>query len=253
MSQHYLYVANWKMRMPFREAMRFATSHYDELVELSSSNNHKIVLCPSTEALYPFAQMFKETPIKIGAQTCSPHSLGAFTGQISAQSLQEVGCNYCIVGHSEVKKDFLQTDAQIAHICTHLLDYDITPILCIGESEQEHTDGQTLKILERQLAPLIEAITTKTAVHPYLTLYIAYEPIWAVGTGKPAKADHIEMVLSWLADHIKQKELSIPCKFLYGGSISPENIDSLKKINALDGFLIGNASLDFQNFKKIVE
>jgi len=253
MSQHYLYVANWKMRMPFREAMRFATSHYDELVKLTTSNNHKIVLCPSTEILYPLAQMFKETPVQVGAQACSTHSLGAFTGQTSAQSLQEVGCSYCIVGHSEVKKEFLQNDDQIAHICTHLLDYDITPILCIGESEQEHADGQTLKVLERQLAPLIEAITTKTAVHPYLTLYIAYEPIWAIGTGKPARADHVEMVLSWLADHIKQKKLSIPCKLLYGGSISPENIDSLKKTSALDGFLIGTASLDFQNFKKIVQ
>lgn len=253
MKNNFLFVANFKMNLPFKKSIEFVTSHYDDFVALTTQGNHKIVLCPSFEGLFPIVEMFKETPMFVGAQNCSSHTHGAFTGQVGPQSLHDVGCTFCIVGHSESRKEFGESDDKIAQKCIHLLDYDITPILCVGETQEEHKNGKTLEVLKAQLAPLFDILNTKTTVHPYLTPYIAYEPIWSIGTGCVAKLDQLDMVYSWLVDHIQHNSPKIPWKLLYGGSVTPENSDALKKLERIDGFLIGGASLDFERFKQIVE
>jgi len=252
MNKQGTFIANWKMNLSFSETIEFATTNYDVFVELATRSNQQIVLCPSAESIYPLVQMFKGTSISIGAQTTSSHTSGAFTGQIPPQSIQEVGCTHCIIGHSEIRTEYAETNSAIAQKFIHLLDYDVIPIMCIGESETENTAGKTLTALETQLAPIFEVLSAKTNIHPYLSPCIAYEPIWSIGTGKVSKLDHLDMVLTWLTEQFHQKTPSISWKLLYGGSVTPENSADLKKIDKIDGFLIGNTSLDFQKFKKIV-
>ncbi|MBU1007940.1 triose-phosphate isomerase [Candidatus Dependentiae bacterium] len=253
MNKRYLFVNNWKMNLSFNETIEFATNNYDRLVELATKTEQKIILCPSTESIYPLAQIFKETPISIGAQTVSRHTHGAFTGQVAPQSLQEIGCTHCIIGHSETKKEFTENDKCIAQKCVHLLDYDITPIICIGETEQENKSEKTLGVLESQLAPLLNALNTKTTVRPYLEPCIAYEPIWSIGTGNTPNIAHLDTIFTWLTEHIGKHAPNISWKLLYGGSINPESISLIKKISKIDGFLVGGAGLDFQKIEKIVK
>lgn len=252
MQKQYTFIANWKMNMSFSQTLEFATRYYDNFLQLATETNQHIILCPSTEALFPLAEMFKETQIAIGAQNCSKHSPGPFTGQTSAVSIQEVGCQYAIIGHHECRKEFGETNNDITNKAIHLLDYDITPIVCIGETKDDHTKNKTLQVLEEQLSGLFKALCGST-VHSYLTPYIAYEPVWSIGTGKVAPVDHLEMVFCWLADYIKHHCANISWKLIYGGSVSLENPDKLKQIVPLSGFLMGKSSLDFQKIEKIVK
>jgi triosephosphate isomerase len=197
--------------------------------------------------------MFNETKIKIGAQRCSPHMHGAFTGQDPAQSVNEIGCSHCIIGHSEARKEFRLSDEQVAQKFVHLLDYDITPIVCIGGTKEEFDAQNTLAILERQLDPILEAIKTKTVIHDYIIPYIAYEPIWSIGTGEVASNEHLDMVFCWIAEKIAKNVNNHQIKLMYGGSVTSENIEILRKIDKISGFLVGKASLDFQEFEKIVK
>lgn len=239
--------------MPFKQSIEFATTYYDDFVKLGREIKSEIVICPSFESLYPISEMFKSTKISVGAQDCSHHSNGSFTGQILPQSLHEIGCNFCIVGHSEARAEFSQTDDKIAQKFTHLLDYDVTPVLCIGETKEEHKAGKTLAILEKQLSHICETICKKTSVHTYLTPCVAYEPIWSIGTDNIATTDHLDTVFTWLRGHLEHNCPEIQWNLLYGGSTAPNNIAKLKQINEIDGFLIGKASLDFQKLQKIVK
>lgn len=253
MKKQYLFAANWKMHFSFAQAIEFATSYYDDFIKLAKESKDRIVICSPAECLYPLTEVFKSTPVEIGAQNCSAHLNGAFTGQTSAQSLQDIGCSCCIIGHSEFRKEFNETDDTIAHKCIHLLDFDITPILCIGESETEYKEKKTLTILEQQLATVAKLLKSKGTFHSYLTLYIAYEPIWSIGTGKVPPVQYLDMVFSWLHDYCLKQELPVECKLMYGGSISSENIDKLRQLSLIDGFLVGKSSLDFQKFQKLVQ
>jgi triosephosphate isomerase len=249
MNKKYIYVANWKMNLSFSETIKFATSNYDNFVSTESA----IVLCPSFESIYPLVQMFKETKVSIGAQACSPHTHGSFTGQVSAQSIHEVGCTHCIVGHSEFRRELCENNERMAQECVHLIDYDISPIICVGETLQEHENGRTIDVIKEQLSPITELIKTKTKVNDYVTPFIAYEPIWSIGSGKVARPDLLDMVLSWLSEYVHKQTPKIVWKFMYGGSIDGKNIAELKKIGKISGFLIGNSSLNFQEFEKIVD
>ncbi len=238
------------MNLSFSEEIDFVTSNYDGLITLAAQTKQQIILCPSFLSLHAISKIFSQTPIKIGAQTCSPHTHGAFTGQVSPESINSVGCSFCIIGHSETRTRTEEDDESIALRSVHLLDYDVTPIICIGETKQEQS--KTLDILERQLAPLFKAICSQTIIHTYINPIIAYEPIWSIGTGAVADEEHLEMVFAWLHQHTKQACPKIGFKFLYGGSVDEKSIQILKKIPQIDGFLVGKASLDFQEFKKIV-
>ena len=253
MKRPYFFVANWKMNITYNETISFATTYYDELIDLNKKTNQKLILCPSFESLYTINQMFKSTQINIGAQNCSSHIHGAFTGQVSPLSLSELGCKFCIIGHSEHKRDLFEKNETIIQKLIHLLDHNINPIFCIGETEEEYKNGKTFESLTKQITKLFATLHENTTISSRLTPCIAYEPIWAIGTGNNASKEHIDASITWIADYASKQSPSIAWNLLYGGSINSENIVQLKEIKKINGFLLGKASLDFQEFKKIVQ
>ncbi len=253
MKKNYLYLANWKMYLSHDEAVEFAAKHCDELVALSENDDTQIVICPSFVALYPIIKLFEGTKVRIGAQDSSDHNKGPFTGQTSAQSLHQVGCHFGIVGHSERRSFAHETDEEVAKKVIHLIDFDVSPVICIGETEQQNKDGKTQEVLETQLKPVLTALCTLPHIAENFSICIAYEPIWSIGTGKVATPEHLETIFSWLKKHIRDASETLSIQLLYGGSVNESNISDLKSIPSVDGFLIGSASTRFQELKKIVE
>lgn len=249
----FYYVANWKMNMHYQKAANFCSEQYESLIQLAAEKNAFLILCPSAVVLASVSAMFKETEIQIGAQDCSPFKEGAHTGDISAQSLMEAGASYCIIGHSERRIEWGETDEIIAQKMVRLFEVGIRPIICIGETKEAFDQGTTFEFLARQLDPLIEAIiqinSFSSSRH---RIFIAYEPIWAIGSGIVPEKVYLESIFSWLKEYCTRINNLVPVRFLYGGSVVPEHIFYLKKVSGVEGFLIGGASIDFQMFKKIV-
>jgi triosephosphate isomerase len=240
----YLYIANWKMNTTFSKSINFCSQNHDTLKELST--NADIVLCPSFIALVPIIEIFKNSAIAIGAQNCSEYASGSYTGEVSAQSLKEIGVTYCIVGHSERRIHYGETSKSIANKIKLLYQNNIQPIICIGETKTEFNNKQTLTVLTQQLEPIIKSI------HPNNRIIIAYEPVWAIGTGIIPEAQQLQNIFAWLAELFQSKLPNNPIQLLYGGSINPTNSRELKKISHINGFLIGSASTDFESFMKII-
>lgn len=237
--QQLLFVANWKMQLSFDRAIAFAQNNYNQFAQLSK--NHSIVVCPSFDALASVKQAFADTQIKLGAQNVSAHDMGAYTGQVSAVSLKQIGCMYCIVGHSERRTYNNESDADVADKVRQLATAGVIPIICVGETREQRDQGQTMAVLKKQVNAILEVAPKK--------ICIAYEPIWAIGTGVIPQTQKIAEVVQALESQVQD---IADARFLYGGSVSPDNAAELATIDALGGFLIGGASIDFQKFKKIV-
>lgn len=240
-----IYIANWKMNMSMHDAMAFCQNNRDALAKLTEEAT--IVLCPSFPAIIPMVIEFEhaDVGIAIGAQNCSWHKSGAYTGEVSAQMLDEAGCLYCIVGHSERRTHFGETNEMVAQKVGQLLESNIEPIICIGESKTDYEQGNTFTTLEAQLGPIRTELKKHTLKTP---ICIAYEPVWSIGTGITPDNTYIKEVFSWIKDYLEP----INAHLIYGGSVTPQNAPILKKVAYLEGFLIGGASLDFQKFKNIV-
>ncbi len=241
-----LFIANWKMEKSFAQSIDFCASNKSGLKKLSSETGIELVLCPSFPALYTINQLLADTMVHIGAQTCSAHASGPYTGQVSAQSLKEIGCSYCIVGHSEQRQYQGVTDDDVAQAAKNLCEREIEPIICIGETKEEFQKNQALAILEKQLDPVLGALkNTKQAIT------IAYEPVWAIGTGEIPESVYLKKIFQHVSSILSPIH-SGPWRLIYGGSVSEETMSGFKNIPSLSGFLIGGASLDFQKFEKIV-
>ncbi len=241
------YVANWKMNML---SLQHALLFCHELAKESKEVQQNIIICPSTIYLYPLIEHMKTSAMHFGAQDCSAFEKGAYSGQTSAQSLHELQVQYCIVGHSETRMYFNLSNEAVAQKALQLIKNDMSPIFCIGENEDALKAQQTFNILEAQLTPLIAAIKS---CNPELTsIHIAYEPIWAIGTGRIPDNAYIENIFNWLHELFRINLPKTTLILLYGGSVDHNSAPLLKQIKGLKGFLIGNASLDFQKFKKIV-
>lgn len=220
-----LLIANWKMFLTYNQEQVLL----QQLTALPSLSN--LVICPSLVSLASFKQL------TLGAQNCSQYSEGAYTGEVAAQSLKEVGCSYCIIGHSERRNYFNETDATVVLKAQQLLSVGITPIICIGETAEDKNNGSTNTTLTHQMKALALLDLSKCI--------IAYEPVWAIGNGTTPTHDEIKSIIMHL------KELT-DSRILYGGSVHPTNIHELARL-PLDGFLVGKASTDFNNLKKMVE
>lgn len=253
MKKKFDFIANWKMQFNFDEEMQFAASHYDNLIKLKQTTESKIILCPSFLSIYPLSKIFDKTNIEVGAQDCSKHNRGSFTGQVSAKSLSFAGANYCIIGHSETRKEYNESDSDIAQKFAQLISYRISPILCIGENEEEFKENKVIGRLTQQLEKIFNQINSTLKVSSYLDVYIAYEPTWSIGTGNVSSVDHLDTIFSWLYKQTQKIQDHINWKLLYGGSVDSKNIGDFKKIEHLNGFLLGKSSLNFDEFKKIIE
>ena len=247
-NKRYTYVANWKMNMPYNTALLFFQHYANALDELSKHANTQIIICPSTETLAPTSKYLTKSSVQIGAQNCSGHTAGSYTGETSAQSLAELGCNYTIVGHSERRRYHAETSHHVAEKVAQLFKHSITPIICIGETAQERNNNLTKTVITDQLAPILPIIER----NPNKSCIIAYEPVWAIGSGEIPTNNNIQSALTTITDYTAQNNITTPVPLLYGGSVNEDNAAHIRQVPLLDGFLIGNASLDFKKLKNIV-
>jgi len=236
------------MNKPFQMAIDFCIEYKNKLQQLQTHHNAPIILCPTYPALFPVAQQLEDTDIAVGAQDCSTHIQGAFTGQVDALSLQQAGCTYCIVGHSE-RRQSGDTNEMVAEKTMRILEQGMTPIICIGETKDQFENKETYHILEAQLQTVFQKLQKNRSY----TCIIAYEPVWSIGTGVIPQPQYLLEVFAWLRAFIDEQVPYIKAKIVYGGSVDKTNISQLKKINHINGFLIGGASLDFQKLQNIVE
>ena len=190
--------------------------------------------------------------LRIGAQNMSQYEEGAFTGEISARMLTSYGVEYVVIGHSERRDYFHEDDAIINAKTKQALQHDLTPIVCVGESLETRELNQTNVFVKEQILNAYEGLSTEDA----LKTIIAYEPIWAIGTGKTATKEQANDTIKFIRETISERYDSITAediRILYGGSVKPNNIDELLAMSDIDGALVGGASLDSQSFLKLVE
>ncbi|MEN9880161.1 MAG: triosephosphate isomerase [Pseudomonadota bacterium] len=240
-----LVVGNWKMNGAFETNRALIEAL---LAALAQQPLPEIGVCPPFPYLPQIAALLAETPIGVGAQTVSEHRAGAFTGQVSASMLRDLGCRYVIVGHSERRQYCGETDAQVAAQAIAALDSGLMPIVCVGESAEQEASGQTLDIIDRQLAPVLLALAA--VADEGTSLVIAYEPVWAIGTGKTPMPEGVQSVHA----HIRQRLVAaglVQTRILYGGSVKGNNAATLFALPDVDGGLIGGAALDAQDFSTI--
>ncbi len=254
MKTNFTFVSNWKMHFNSIEEINYISKNYDALIKLSENIDSNIIISPSFLNLRQISEIFRSTKIKVCAQNCSSHSRGSFTGQISAESLNKLNISHCIVGHSEAKKEFNETNIDIKHKFLRLVENNISPILCIGEALECFEKNITLKVLREQVSEILDLLNCNTIKNlNHLKIYIAYEPIWSIGTGIIADKNHLENIFMWLHKTFSGLAYKVKFELLYGGSVNSKNINFFKNIENIDGFLIGKSSLDFQEFKKIVK
>lgn len=235
------------MQKTYQETHLFIEQYGSALSKLTTKRE-QIVIAPSFVALPLFSSLIKNSSVALCAQDCSAYPLGAYTGQVDAQSLKQVGCSYCLVGHSERRHYCQENDELIAQKVKQLLTVGICPVVCVGETQQEYDAGVTQDIIRTQLNQVLQLVRSWSEP---VSFCIAYEPRFAIGTGIVPTPEHLNMVFDLLIELTEDlKKHSV--RLLYGGSVSESTIAMLCQIKHLHGFLIGNASLDFQNFEKIV-
>lgn len=242
--------ANWKMNMTNAEAEHFLTAFRLEVEEVSGVD---IVIAPPFTALGKMSQLLGGSQkVRLGAQNMYPETLGAFTGEISPGMLRELFVRYLIVGHSERRQIFGEPDEFINKKVRVALASELKPILCVGETLEERDAGKEKAVLEKQLKGGLKDVSAEEI----LDLVIAYEPVWAIGTGRNATPDqaqdahaHVREVLAELSDDATAAKVRIQ----YGGSVKPANAEELLSQPDIDGALVGGASLEPRSFAEIVK
>lgn len=209
----------------------------------------KIAVCAPYVHLAGLSKIVKDTPLALGAQNVADKAAGAYTGEISAAMLREFGCRYAIVGHSERRTCYGDTNETVAARFMQAQSQNIMPILCIGETLEQREREQTFSIVEKQL----EAVINQAGVKALADAVIAYEPVWAIGTGKTATDDQAQEVHRHIRQYIAARDADIAenITILYGGSAKPDNARGLFAMPDIDGGLIGGASLESESFLKI--
>jgi len=244
-----LFVGNWKMHKKTQEAKELVR----ELKELlGEKETQEVAVAPPFTALYPVYEELKGSNIKLAAQDCFWEEEGAFTGEISPLMLADLGCSFCIIGHSERRSIFNEKDEEVAKKAKALLRIGISPIVCIGETLQQREEKMAFTVVKNQLKGSLKGIEENEIKN----VVIAYEPVWAIGTGKTATAEVAQemhlFIREWLAKTYSEK-IADAVRILYGGSVKPDNIQGLMKMEDIDGALVGGASLNAYTFFKIVE
>jgi triosephosphate isomerase len=212
-------------------------------------NKADIAVCVPYVHLPKVSELAGNTALAVGAQNVADKSSGAFTGEISAAMLTEFNCKYALVGHSERRSYYGDTDESVAARFCQAQEQNITPILCVGETLEQREQDQTFAVIDTQL----DAVINLAGIAAFATAVIAYEPVWAIGTGKTATDEQAQEVHQYIRKYIAAKDQAIAEKIqiLYGGSAKPDNAKGLFAMPDIDGGLIGGASLDAESFLKI--
>ena len=239
---------NWKMYKTIAEAVDFARSLRTMVPRCADRD---VLVAPPFTALSAVAAVLKGTGIHVAAQNLHESPQGAFTGEVSAPMIAEAGGDYAIVGHSERRTLFREDDALVGRKIEAALGCGLKVIFCIGETLREREEGLTSVVVERQIKEGLKALRIDDIRH----LVIAYEPVWAIGTGKtatPGQAEEVHASIRALLDSLYGEVAAVSLRILYGGSVKPDNMAELMMENNVDGALIGGASLEFDSFIRMV-
>ena len=239
-----LIVGNWKMNGLLADLVDFK--------KISTNINHSsidIIIAPPATLLNEFSKTFNKKNISLSGQNCHDKGEGAYTGEISAKMLKDIGADYVILGHSERRLNYNETDQLIRAKALSAIDNNLVPIICIGEDAKQYRSDETLSVIEKQLSLAINSniLDAKTI--------IAYEPIWAIGTKNTPETVEINRVTSFIREYIDNHfgiNMSEQCRIIYGGSVNKDNAGEIFSSTGVDGGLIGGASLKAQEFQKLI-
>jgi len=240
---------NWKMFMTRPEATDLVEGL---LTALANVRDVEVAVCPPFTALETVARLVANHNIALGGQNCYWEDKGAFTGEVSPVLLKEVGCQYCIVGHSERRQYFDETNETVRKKILALYKHEILPIVCIGETLNQREDGQTKEVVLTQMREALANLPPEKMAETT----IAYEPVWAIGTGKTATPEQAQEVHALIRAELVTlfgKKLAEAVRIQYGGSVKPDNIKTLMDQPDIDGALVGGASLKVDSFAAIVK
>lgn len=244
-----LIAGNWKMHKNLGEAISLAI----DIAYWVQRNNVRsnVAICPPFPFLREIARLIEYSPVKIGAQNCHFEPEGAYTGEVSPRMLASIGCEYVIIGHSERRTYFLESDELINKKIISALEFGLKPIFCIGETLQERQDGKTFEVLERQIRIGLQNVPSDLLRR----IVVAFEPVWAIGTGISAKREQIDEAHRFIREFLTNNfgENASEMLILYGGSLNPQNAQEILSIPNVNGGLIGKASLEASDFTKIIE
>lgn len=240
-----LVIGNWKMHGSRSGSHALSKEIASGLAAGAVSVSVEVVLCPPSLFIDSVAAAVGDKDIALGAQNVCEYEDGAYTGEVSGSMLREFGVTYVLVGHSERRRYFREDDRQVADKFAAAQNAGLIPVLCIGESLAERQAGETEAILERQLQAVFETVDSKQMQN----VVIAYEPVWAIGTGEVATPALVEQVAATVRAKIRGAGDS--CRLLYGGSVTPDNAQQLFAVPGIDGLLVGGASLDADKFVSI--
>ncbi len=239
--------ANWKMHKTVAEAVAFLEKF---LPLVADADGLDVVIAPAFTALERVGRSLADSAVRLAAQNVNPEDQGAFTGEIAPAMLADLGCHYTIVGHSERRALYGETDELIAHKAAALLAHEILPIVCVGETLEQRESNRTFDVLGDQLTGSLARIPARAAD----TVVVAYEPVWAIGTGRTATPETAQEVHAFIRERLEQLfgDAAARMRIQYGGSVKPDNVRSLMAQPDIDGALVGGASLDPEAFSRIV-
>lgn len=248
MARRLLLAGNWKMHKTLPEALQLAEGLREDL---KAVQDRDVLVCPPAPLLAPVCEVLKESTIEVGAQNLFFEKEGAFTGEWSAAMLQSVGVQYVIVGHSERRTVFGEPDAWVQKKVARALEAGLTPIMCVGETLKEREEGETFTVLLRQVRAGLASLEADQIAR----VVIAYEPVWAIGTGKTASPEQGQEAHRFIREELAAlagEDMAANVRILYGGSVKPENAAALIAQEDIDGALVGGASLRREAFVAIV-
>lgn len=238
---------NWKMNNTNKEALQLV----EAIKEISLNKDVEAVLCVPFTSLQEVKKMIIKTDIKLGAQNMHWEDNGAFTGEISPLMLKDIGVDYCIIGHSERRQYYNETDETVNKKLKSSLAHGILPIICVGETLEEREANRAEKIVKHQIIKAFDGIIAEEIKN----IVIAYEPIWAIGTGRTASSDDANAMCAFIRETIggiySEEEKNI-IRIQYGGSVKPSNVKELMQKSDIDGALVGGASLKADDFVKLI-
>ncbi|WP_305907175.1 triose-phosphate isomerase [Methylomarinum sp. Ch1-1] len=240
-----LVMGNWKMNGSRAESLALAQS----IVAGLESGDQGVAVCVPFVYLSDVRSVIESTPLALGAQNVADQEKGAYTGEVSAAMLKDCGCTYALVGHSERRSYYGDSDQSVAARFCQAQKQGIIPVLCVGETLEEREQDKTFAVIDKQL----DAVIDMAGIDALANSVIAYEPVWAIGTGKTASDDQAQEVHKYIRQRIAEKsqEIADKIQILYGGSVKPDNAKALFAMPDIDGGLIGGASLDADSFLSI--